>query len=122
MLQGKIRTGQLDREIIFLKEVTTRGGTNQDKVTSWIRIVSSYRVFSKKIEMPGSEVLIGDQLKYSQKTIFTIRYRTDLNVKMRIALDGNVYEIVSITESGEQRKTFLDIVTFIIDNVSYTYT
>jgi SPP1 family predicted phage head-tail adaptor len=116
MLQGKIRTGELDREITFIKEVTTRGASNQDTITSWTVIDLYPTVFARKTEMKGNEIVIGDQLKYIQKTVFTIRYRTDLSVKNRVVLDDNVYEIISITENGEMRKTFLDVVANFIDN------
>ncbi len=116
MLQGKIRPGQLDREITFLKPVKTLGESNQSEVLSWVLVDSDPTVWSRKIETQGNEIAIGDQLKYIQKTIFTIRYRTDLNTINRVAFGTTVYEIISITESGEQRKSYLDVVANLIDN------
>jgi SPP1 family predicted phage head-tail adaptor len=119
MLQGKIRTGELDREISFIKENVSRGTSNQDKIDSWALVDENHTVWARKIELKGNEVVIGDQLKYIQKTVFTIRYRTDLNEKNRVVFDTKVYEIVSITEVGDQRKTFLDIVANYIDNETF---
>lgn len=119
MLQGKIRTGELDREVTFIKEVTTRGASNQDTITSWVPVDQYPTVFSRKTEMKGNEVVIGDQLKYIQKTIFTIRYRNDLSVKNRVVCDDKVYEIISITENGEMRRSFLDVVANFLDNESF---
>lgn len=122
MLQGKIRTGELDREITFIKEVTTRGASNQDTITSWELIDEYPTVFARKTEMKGNEVVIGDQLKFIQKTVFTIRHRTDLSVKNRVVCDDKVYEIVSITEAGEMRRTWLDVVANYLDNESFFLT
>jgi head-tail adaptor len=46
----------------------------------------------------------------------TIRYRTDLNVRMRVVDEnGQVYAIVSIAESGD-RKRYTDLTVNIVDN------
>lgn len=120
MLQGKVRTGELDREITFIKEVVSRGASNDDKIDSWELIDSDPTVFSRKTEMRGNEVVIGEQLKYVQKTVFLIRYREDLTTKNRVVYNEKVYEIISITEAGEQRKTWLDVVANLIDNETFS--
>jgi len=120
MLQARIRRGELDRPITFIKEVISRGTSNQDKITSWVEITTYPTVFSKKIEQRGTEVVVADQLQYIQKTIFIIVYRDDLSVKYRVVFGGKVYEIVSITESGEQRKSYLEIVANLLDNEIWT--
>lgn len=119
MLQGKIRIGELDRQVTFIKENVSRGASNQDVIT-WVIIASNPTVFSRKLELKGNEVVIGDQLKYVQKTLFTIRYRTDLTVKNRVVFNGQVYEIISITENGLERKTYLDVLANLIDNETWT--
>src|SRR5688500_4328484 len=122
MLQGKIRTGELDREISFIKENVSRGTSNQDKIDSWELVDNNPTVWAKKIELKGNEVVTMDRIKYIKNTIFTIRYRTDLTEKNRVVLEDKVYEIVSITEAGEQRKTFLDMVANYIDNETFAST
>lgn len=119
MLQAKIRRGELDRPITFIKEVVTTGLANQDIIT-WSVIPINPTVFCRKREMKGSEVVIGDQLKYIQKTVFTIVYRTDITVKNRCVFSGKVYEIISITEADEQRNSYLDVVANLIDNEVWT--
>lgn len=119
MLQGKIRTGELDREVTFIKENVSRGTSNQDKINSWELIDEYPTVWARKTELKGNEIVIGDQLKYVQKTVFTIRFRSDLDEKNRVVFGNKVYEIVSITEAGEQRRTFLDVVANYIDNETF---
>lgn len=116
MLQEKIRTGERDRVITFIKEVTTRGDSNQDKITSWVEIDAYPTDWARKTEMRGSEVVINDQLKFVQKTIFNIRYRTDVSVRNRVVCDDKVYEIISVTEVGETRRSSLDVVANYLDN------
>jgi len=120
MLQASIRRGELDRQITFIEEVVSRGTSNQDKVTSWALIGTNPTVFSRKKDQRGGEVVVADQLQYVQKTVFTIVYRSDLSVKYRVVFGGKVYEIVSITESGEQRNSYLDVVANILDNEIWT--
>ncbi len=119
MLQGKIRIGELDRKVTFIKENVSRGASNQPVIT-WGVVASNPTVFSRKLELKGNEVVINDQIKFVQKTLFTIRYREDLTTKNRVVFDSRVYEIISITENGLERKTFLDVVANLIDNEVWT--
>lgn len=120
MLQSKIRAGERDSEISFIEEVTTRGASNQDKRNSWQLIGSFPTVFARRTELKGSEVVINDQLKYIQKTVFNVRYREDVTTKNRAVFRTKVYEIISVTEPNESRKTSLDIVANLIDNEFFT--
>jgi SPP1 family predicted phage head-tail adaptor len=118
MLQARgVRRGELDREITFIKEVTTRGDSNQDKIDSWTPIALYPDVYARVKEMAGNEIVIGDQLKFVQKTEFTVVYRTDLSVKNRIVFDGRVYEIISIVETA-QRKMYLQILGNYLEGVA----
>lgn len=122
MLQNRIRAGERDCEITFIKESTSRGSSNQDKINSWVRIDTDHSVFARKTEMKGNEIVVNDQLKFVQKTIFNVYFREDLTTKNRIAIGTKVYEIISITEPGETRRTSLDIVANFIDNETWIFT
>lgn len=118
MLQAKdIRRGELDREITFIKAVTTRGTSNQDKITGWEEVASDPTVFSRRRELPGVEIVVGGQLKFVQKTEFAVVYRTDLTTMNRIVFEDKVYEIISITESM-QRKMYLLVIANYLENVT----
>jgi len=119
MLQTSIRTGELDRQITFIQKVTEEAITNESLTTSWEEIDSYATTWARKKELPGNESLIADRPTYTQRTIFTIRYRTDLNVQMRCVCDDRVYEILSITENGTTRKKFLDVMANLLDTETW---
>jgi SPP1 family predicted phage head-tail adaptor len=115
MLQAKdVRRGQLDREITFIKRVITRGNANQDKV-SWARVTDNPTVFSRVKELPGNEVVIGNQIKFIQKTEFVVVYRTDITAKHRLVFEDRVYEIISVIETA-QRKMYTQVMANYLDN------
>lgn len=115
MLQARgIRRGELDRQITFYEEVTTRGASNQDKITSWRKIDSNATVFARRKELSGNEFVINDQLTFVQKTEFIVVYRDDLSVRIRIAFNNKMYEIISIVET-EQRQSYLQILANYLD-------
>lgn len=115
MLQARaIRRGELDRLITFIEEVTTRGDSNQDKITSWQEISENAAVYARRKELAGNEFVINDQLTFVQKTEFIVIYRTDVSVRNRIVFNGKVYEIISIVET-EQRQSYLQIIANYLD-------
>jgi SPP1 family predicted phage head-tail adaptor len=115
MLQTKVRTGELDRRVSFIQKQISDGASNEDYIEGW-ELIGTPTVWARKIENKGSEVIIADRLTYIQRTTFTIRYRTGIDVKMRLVYSGNVYEIISITDNGATRNTYLDIVANILEN------
>lgn len=116
MLQAVIRRGELDRSITFVKPVYSRGGANQDKIDSWAEIDAYPTVFARKREMNGRELVVNDQIKFMQNTEFVVVYREDINETNRIVWNDRVYEIVSITELGLQRASYLQIIAMYLDN------
>lgn len=119
MLQGKIRRGELDRQITFIKPVYAKGGSNQDEITEWVKVANYPTVFSRRRDLAGKEMVIADQLKFVQKTEFIVVYREDVDPVNRIVFEGKVYEIISVTET-EQRKMYLQIMANYLDNETWT--
>jgi SPP1 family predicted phage head-tail adaptor len=113
MLTTKIPIGHLDRRITIQSPVVTTGDDNQDEINSWTDLDD---VWAKISDRQGTETLDADRVNYEKQTVFTIRYRSDVTVMMRIVFGGFAHQIVSITENGMSRKGFLDIVTEIVDN------
>ena len=60
----------------------------------------------------------------TQKAVVKIRYRSDVNTRMRITYDGDIYDIESI-EDKNSRKKYLWLNTFISEGtpalVAYDY-
>lgn len=116
MLQAVIRRGELDRSISFIKHIRSRGGANQDKVDSWALIDAYPTVFARKREMSGRELVVNEQIKFMQNTEFVVVYRDDVSVENRIVWNDRVYEIVSITELGMQRSSYLQVIAAYLDS------
>lgn len=118
MLHVKHQIGHLDREVTFLQGIYETGLSNERKLTGWEEIASDPTVPASKKESKGTELALADRLTYAQPTHFTIRWRSDITVEMRLVCDQKVYEITSTIEEGRRR--FLTIVSNLIDNEAWT--
>lgn len=119
MLASKVTIGQLDQRIRIQEPVITDGSAGSDIVSSWADVVTVWASVTQRL---GGESMEADRLTYNESTLFTIRYREGLNVRMRVVLGTFAYQIVSITQKyfdrhrGGERKGFLEIVGEIVDN------
>jgi SPP1 family predicted phage head-tail adaptor len=120
MLQTKQYIGRLDREITFIKPIIDNGESNEDRIDGWEEIDIYPTVSASKKELNGTVYTQSDRLTYTQQTEWTIRYRADLNVRMRVVYNSKVYEIINIIESDENRNRFLKVITNLLDNVYFT--
>lgn len=117
MLNTATDIGRLDRRITIQQPVYTTNDHNEDEITSWETVTT---VWARVEQRQGSEVIDADRLTYYETTIFTIRYRTGLNVRMRVILDSIPFRIFSITEHQSSRKGFMSIAGEIVDNEEVT--
>jgi SPP1 family predicted phage head-tail adaptor len=119
MLQSRIRRGEMDKKITFIKKVLDSNITNEDEVVSWTQIAINPTVYTKVLQFVGREVVVADQIQSTFQTRFVIDYRTDLNEEMRIVYNTKVYNIISIIEHEGSREGYLLIVADSIPNVSW---
>lgn len=120
MLQSKERIGRLDREVTIIQPILEQGDSNERKITGWEVIDDYPNISARKIEQGGNTLVQSDRITFSQQTIWVIRYRDDLNVRMRLVWDTKMYEILNIAENNEGRKRYMDIVTQLLDNEFFT--
>jgi SPP1 family predicted phage head-tail adaptor len=120
MLQSRIRTGELDRKVTFIKKVITTPGTNEDAVTGWTTIASNPTPWARKKDLPGIEVFENDRITYKQRTVWTIRHRDDLTTENRLVFNTRVYNILSVTDHESGRERFIDVLTELVDTELYT--
>ena len=113
MLATKVPIGKLDRRITIQQPVYTTNDHNEDEITSWTTVAT---VWARTEQKQGNEVVDADRLTYYETTVFTIRHRDDLNVRMRIVWNTIPYRIFSIAEHESSRKRFLSIAGEVIDN------
>lgn len=114
MLETGVQIGKLDRKITFQEPVYANNDHNEDEITDWENVVS---VWAKTDQKQGSEVVDADRVTYYETTIFTIRHRTDLNVRMRIIFQSVPYRIFSIVEHKGSRKGYMEIAAEVMDNI-----
>lgn len=115
-----INIGNLDNEIYFIQPIISNGESNEDKIDGWELIDSYPLVTARRYDTKGDTSVVNDRLTYSQNTEWTIRYREDLNVRMRLVYNTQVYEILSITDFNELRKRYLRIYTNLLDETFFT--
>lgn len=120
MLQSRIRRGELDREVTFLKPVKTSNATNEDEVQRWTEITNDPTVAAKVIQRPGREVVLADRITFVQTTMFIIDHREDLTGENRVYYNGKVYNILSITEHESSRDMYTEIAAEVLENEIWT--
>lgn len=115
MLTTSVPIGKLDRKITIQEPVYSTNDHNEDEISGWSNVVS---VWARAEQKQGSEVVDADRVTYYETTIFTIRHRTDLNVRMRIIFQSVPYRIFSITEHKGARKGYMEIAAEVMDNIT----
>ena len=124
MLQNRVRAGEMDREITFVKKVRTTNAYNEPAEISWIPVTSSPTVFARvveKIRPSGNEQVVADRIVTVQITVFTVRFREDITTEEnRVIFNGRPYNIVNIIETAGTRSSFLDVQAELVDNETWT--
>lgn len=109
MLQSKQQTiGGLDQKILIQEEIYGDNESNERVVTGWQNIASYPEPWANVSENSGYEPTQADQVQGLKTSTFTIRYRTDVNIKHRIIYQNEIYNILTILAIA--RKGFLKIV------------
>lgn len=113
--------GRHDRRVTFIQPIISTGTSNEDKITSWEEIDSNPTVWARKIEEGGGTGVTADRVTHSRAVSFVVRFREDLNVRMRLVLDTLVYEIINIAEADQGgRERYLNVLTQLLDNEYFT--
>lgn len=119
MLHSKIRRGELDREITFIRKSISVGASNADDVT-WIEVATDPNTRARKKDLGGQDIVQDEQVKYAQRTVWTIDYREDLTTDNRLVYGGKVFEILAITDNESGRERYLDVMTSQLNTETWT--
>ena len=120
MLLSKIRRGELDRQITFIKKVISVGASNSDHVDSWIEVATDPTVFARKKDLSGQDIIQNEQIVYTQRTEWTIDYRSDLTTENRLVYGGKVFAILAITDNESGRERYLDVMSSQLNTETWT--
>ena len=93
----------MDRRIDLRSKSDSIGATGQPLKT-WSTLAT---VWANKRDLSGSEKNRGGEEVATQKTVFTIRYRADVNTTNRITHDSTEYDVFFTKELG--RTQFLEL-------------
>lgn len=93
-----MNAGKLDRRITINTTTTAQDNAGQPIATT----VLLATVWAHVDQLRGREPFQGEQFNAQQLTVFTIRYRSDVDETMSIVHDGETYDIQSIREIGRR--------------------
>jgi SPP1 family predicted phage head-tail adaptor len=99
---------KLNRRIKFTEQVQTSVNEYNEKKFTWQEAFVRWGMMTAR---PGSGRVEADQLTQETNYFFYTRYQTDINERMRIEYEGNIYRIISITEPPNFRKQLWEIKT-----------
>ena len=91
----------MDRRITF-QLLTRDRDTYGDEVASWANIATAPTVWAEVTELKGKETFEAAQITSFADIRFRIRFRSDLNERLRISYKTRHYNIQSITEIGRE--------------------
>ncbi|MEB3210269.1 MAG: phage head closure protein [Leptolyngbyaceae bacterium] len=120
MLQTRIRRGELDKQVTFLKKIVGSNDTNEDETDGWEEIDDNPTVWAKILQKEGGEQVVADQIISTVRTSIWIDWRGDIKPEYRIVYNTKVYNIISIIENQGERRGFLMISADLIPNQLWT--
>ena len=109
MLDSKHRIGKFDRRVYLMQKVSVASTSGGPKYSGYEFINKDYHPYVRWVNKMGSEVVQNDQITHIQQATVSMRYREDIDTTNVIVKDNKMYSILSMTESGETRRRFLDL-------------
>jgi SPP1 family predicted phage head-tail adaptor len=94
-----MRQGQLDRRAEIIGSATTRNEYNEAIEAAAVLAT----VMCRLQEVSGREFVAAAQPFAEQRAVITIRYRTGIDTKSSLRVDGKNWNIRSIREIGRRR-------------------
>lgn len=90
--------GKLDRKVTLQAMAATQDAYGEKK-PAYSTLAS---VWAQRVDQQGREILKNGLAEAQLGTRFFIRYRTDIDEKMRVIDRGDVFDIVQVREIGRQ--------------------
>lgn len=95
--------GRFDRQVTIERFSTTTNAIGE-QVKTWSALITCPAMYKAD---PGTETVNGDKREAERPVIFTIRYYAGVNPKDRLKYQGEVYNILAVTEVG--RKNLMEL-------------
>lgn len=94
-----MRAGQLNRLISLQRKVEAKDDDG-DLVKSWSEFAKPW---ARKVDLAGRELEAAMSISQEISVRFLVRYRTDVEQGMRIALDGEFYHVIAALDRRGDR-------------------
>lgn len=101
-----LNPGKRDARITIQTFTEVQSNTGQP-VKTWADLTATPGMWAEVKPPTGSEQFQSRQVNAIAETTFNVRYRSDLNVEMRVVYETTPYDIQALTEIGRQEE--LDI-------------
>lgn len=95
-----LHTGRLDRRVKLESLIPTQTPSGQTK-PSWVLLATDVPANVRPIS--AREQFTADQVAAQFDSVFTIRFRDDVNQKDRLTYNDKVYDITGLREIGRRR-------------------
>lgn len=107
MANGRRGAGALDRLITIEHPVMIQNEYGEEE-KQWQEFYELPHVWAEKVDLNGRELYEAQQLNSEVTTQFRLRYRADLDARMRVACDDVLYSVKAVLEGdGRRRWTLL---------------
>jgi len=93
-----MQAGKLDRRITIQSQSASQDGAGES-VPTWAPLCT---VWAHTASLRGKEPFQGQEFNAQMTTVFTIRWRDDVDVTMRVIFDGDTYDVFSVYEIGRR--------------------
>jgi SPP1 family predicted phage head-tail adaptor len=103
-----MQPGKLDQRITFQKVTYSSDGAG-GQTEAWGNFVNAPSAWAAVRPMSARESMAEDRMTATAETMFTIRYRSDVNETHRILWGGEEYNIRAVRRRGG-REMYLEIV------------
>jgi SPP1 family predicted phage head-tail adaptor len=93
--------GNMDRRITFQSFTTSKNEVNED-VKAWADLASIPTVWAQVLPLSQKEMVDASRVMTLNDKVFIVRYRADIDEKMRVVYESDSYDIHSVTEIGRR--------------------
>lgn len=95
--------GDYDRRVTIQEFTTTRDPDTNEQIRTWVDLAA---VWAKRLDLRASErIVMGEAIDATIETVFTIRYRVDVDVIGRLVDEnGRIYDVKGTREIGRRRE------------------
>lgn len=102
---------QLNRRVIIQQDIGATRNSIGEHVEDWVDVAT---VWAGKKNQASREYFAASKINAELTDLFIIRYRSDIDSKMRLVFDGKNYNIIGAPDPDGSRRE-LQLITKVVD-------